>query len=254
MPTLLSADFISGLSDGLASVANDFGAAMLVALQEPIVRFQAAVATVLEAGQNAGSYRGPGQALVGGVRLANALRGQGDTHQEYLESFRRDGARVGFFGGAGEFRDRAEMLRRSADEKLERPIADLMNVLSASIEEARELAAEGFVDSSGFRARLAALRDELLNEVAGAAAESGPARERVTVSPEDVADAISGPGGILSFAADQLARIGGFVGGTGPSVDYARRTAEEGAKQTDLLRQIVAQQRMPRGEGAAWAQ
>lgn len=96
-------------------------------------------------------------------------------------------------------------------------------------------------DVEQMQAELAGLMDGIRAQRPMGSVEGEAERDRVTVSDgeDEAGGGRAGFGaGMRGFQADSLARIGMFVGSTGPSVDYARRAVQEAEKQTSILEKI----------------
>lgn len=96
--------------------------------------------------------------------------------------------------------------------------------------------ADGFelIDTTGMKAELKGLSEYFSGLItpAGDTPDDGSNPAVDEPPPAGVNDVA---GTVQRIAADRLARIGGFVGGTGPSTDHARRTSDNTRKTTQLL-------------------
>jgi len=139
-----------------------------------------------------------------------------------------------------------ESLRGDATTRGERGLDQVMQ----SFAEAQRAAIEGFKDATGvvdtdqLAAELKALVDELAQAQASVSrASAGGAGPENEPHPGMPASRRS-PGRRAHDEGDRLARIGGFLGGfAAPTIEHARRTADNTAKMTRQLEQIRAQLR-----------
>jgi len=103
-------------------------------------------------------------------------------------------------------------------------------------------------NKEGFLGGLDSFRSALLGDASTAPAATSPAQALGNATA-----------GIQQVAADRLARIGGFVGGTSPATNHARQTADNTKKQIGLIEktnnylQTLAERTTTAGGSAAWA-
>jgi len=102
-------------------------------------------------------------------------------------------------------------------------------------------------NKEGFLGGLDSFRAALLGDAAPAPATTSPAQALGNATA-----------GIQQVAADRLARIGGFVGGTSPATNHARQTADNTKKQIGLIEKTnnylqTLVERPGGGGSATWA-
>ena len=231
--------FWAGLGEAVLGSLTAIGGKLLELFLKPAAALSAAILSVVERAKEE----------IGKIPVIGEKTGlSGYKAASFAELY--EGAQAAGFGGITPA-DSAREAERMQAAGIERMIANF--------DEIREAFKEGFatgnlLDVEGIKARLG----DALSEARSALEEAQKRSAEDAKAKPAAADSTSGAGlaGLGQLTADRLARIGGFIGGTGgPAVDYARRTAQATERLVTDLKQLPAQiaRVLPAGGPAAWA-
>lgn len=229
--TLTNADFWTGIAQLALGAFESLGAGLLNIFMKPLTYLQAGMDTIVQRlAEGIGKIPGLGKALgLSGYTASSFQENLADRKKNGF--FLADAANMAAgFGAANRAMGLANIAAATSGLR-----APTVGLLEGALSGMKEGWADGAIfDTLEARTKLANTFNGLLSRFrssesgeirkpSGIGEPSAPAEKREFQIPK------------LGPSSDSLARIGGYIGGIGPSLDYARRTATAVEKLTKLV-------------------
>lgn len=252
LDTVFSSSFFAGLASAFAGVAAGFGVELINATGGKfLMSLRTGIADALDIPNN---MRGKRSAQEARAAVADEEKRTGSKLSESRidEIFRRSQSRNNYVTPEQRLEENmkdwnagVKTILGSAKETTEKGAKELGAALAAAGAQLKgikfEYKASDFFDQlmGGARARIAERMTEAMGKAnRGRNLPDDSANEFATKPTAGLSG--SGVGKSREIEADRLAKIGGFIGGSGgPSLDYARRTATATEKVATGIRELI---------------